>query len=126
MLIKKFIYGIFCSCIGLATFGATFALVIDVPPQQGQQDVIVTWPTQIQSDEGTLFSTIQLINQYLRFAIGVICMGVLVYGGINLVTAQWDEAKTKKASGLLTWALIGILIAILSYAAVRLIVNLLT
>ncbi len=41
------------------------------------------------------------------------------------MTAQWDPAKMKEANKLLLWALIGILIAIFSYAIVRVIVNLL-
>jgi uncharacterized membrane protein len=98
--------------------------VVDVPPQQGQEDVIVTWPPQIQSDESTFFDVIKIINQYLRFAIGVVCMGVLVYGWFWLITAQGDEAKMKQSSKLLLGALAGILIAILSYALIRLIVNL--
>jgi hypothetical protein len=52
-------------------------------------------------------------------------MGVLIFWWIKLITAQWDQAKMKEANKLLTWALIWILIAIFSYAVVRIIVNLL-
>jgi len=72
---KKFlrisIYGIF---ISLASLSFSHALIVEVPPQQGQTDVAVTGPTQIQSDESSVFDTIQLINKYLRFAISVVCM----------------------------------------------------
>jgi hypothetical protein len=54
-----------------------------------------------------------------------LCMGVLIYWWIKLITAQGDAAKMKEANKLLMWALIGILIAIFSYAIVRIIVNLL-
>ncbi|MFA7717180.1 MAG: hypothetical protein WC875_00510 [Candidatus Absconditabacterales bacterium] len=125
MMVKNFIHGLFYTFLGFTalTF-STFALVVEVPPHQGQEDVIVTGPTQIQSDEGTFFETIQIINRYLRFTVGVVCMGVLVYGGFSLITAQGDEAKMKKSSKLLLGSLTGILIAILSYALIRLIVNL--
>ena len=53
-------------------------------------------------------------------------MGVLVYGGFSLMTASGDEAKMKKSSKLLLGALTGILIAILSYALIRLVVNLIS
>jgi hypothetical protein len=52
-------------------------------------------------------------------------MGVLIYGWIILITAGGDPAKMKQANTLLMWALIGILIAIFSYAIIRIIVNLL-
>ncbi len=104
---------------------STFAIVVEVPSSQGQEDVIVTGPVQIQSDEGTLFETIQTINTYLRFSIGAVAMGVLIFWWIKLMTANGDPAKMKEANKLVMWALIGILIAIFSYAVVRIIVNLL-
>ncbi len=122
---KNFLHGIIFTMFGLTTLFSTFAIVVEVPSSQGQQDVIVTGPTTVQGDESTLFDTIQTINKYLRFSIGAICMGVLIYWWINLMTAQWDAAKMKEANKLLMWALVGILIAVFSYALVRIIVNLL-
>jgi hypothetical protein len=40
--IKHFIHGLFYSFLGFTALFSTFALVVDVPPQQGQEDVIVT------------------------------------------------------------------------------------
>lgn len=124
-MIKNFLHGMIFSIFGLTMLFSTFAIVVEVPSSQGQEDVIVTGPTQIQGDESTFFDTIQTINTYLRFSIGVICMGVLIYWWIKLITAQWDAAKMKESNKLLMWALIGILIAIFSYAIVRIIVNIL-
>lgn len=124
-MIKNFLHGIIYTTLGLTTLFSTYAIVVEVPPSQWQEDVIVTWPTQIQWDEATFFETIQIINKYLRFSIWAICMWVLVFWWIKLISAQWDPAKMKEANKLLMWALIGILIAIFSYAIVRIIVNLL-
>jgi len=124
-MIKNFFHWIIFTTFGLTCLFSTFAIVVEVPSSQGQEDVMVTGPTQIQSDESTLFETIQIINKYLRFSIGAICMGVLIYGWIILITAGGDPAKMKQANTLLMWALIGILIAIFSYAIIRIIVNLL-
>ena len=123
-MIKNFFHGIVFTILGLTTLFSTFAIVVEVPSSQWQQDVIVTGPTTVQADESTLFSTIQLINSYLRFSIGSICMGVLIFWWIKLITAQGDPAKMKEANKLLMWALIGILVAIFSYVIVRIIVNL--
>ena len=124
-MVKNFFHGIIFTVLGLMSLFSTFAIVVEVPSSQWQQDVIVTGPTQIQWDESTFFNTIQTINSYLRFSIWAICMGVLIYWWIKLITAQWDPAKMKEANKLLMWALIGILVAIFSYAIVRIIVNLL-
>lgn len=124
-MIKNFLHGLIFTLLGLTSLFSTFAIVVEVPPSQGQEDVIVTGPTLIQWDESTLFDTIQTINTYLRFSIWVICMWVLIYWWIKLITAQWDQAKMKEANKLLMWALVGILVAIFSYAIVRIVVNLL-
>ncbi len=124
-MIKNFLHGIIFTTFGLTMLFSTFAIVVEVPSSQGQEDVIVTGPTQIQGDESTFFDTIQTVNQYLRFSLWSLCMGVLIYWWIKLITAQGDAAKMKEANKLLMWALIGILIAIFSYAIVRIIVNLL-
>ncbi len=109
----------------LTSIFSTFAIVVEVPSSRGQEDIIVTWPTQIQSDEWTLFEIIQIINTYLWFSLGAICMGVLIFWWIKLITAQWDQAKMKEANTLLMWALIWILIVIFSYAIIRVIINIL-
>jgi len=124
-MIKNFLHAMVFTTLGLTSLFSTFAIVVEVPPSQGQEDVIVTGDPQIQWDESTFFDTIQLINRYLRFSIGVVCMGVLIYWWITLITAQGDPAKMKEANKLLMWALMGILVAIFSYALVRIIVNLL-
>lgn len=123
---KKFLrLGIFGIFVWVSSLSFSHALIVEVPPQQGQEDVAVTGPTQIQADEGSFYETIQLINKYLWFTIAVVCMWVLVFGGIKLMTAQGDEKKMTEANKILTWALIGIVISLLSYAIVRLVVNLL-
>lgn len=124
-MIKNFFHAFVYTTLGLMSIFSTFAIVVEVPSNQGQEDIIVTGPTQIQSDEGTLFETIQTINTYLRFFIGAVAMGVLIFWWIKLMTANGDPAKMKEANKLVMWALIGILIAIFSYAVVRIIVNLL-
>lgn len=102
----------------------SYAVVVQIPNSQWQEDVAVTGPTQIQWDESSFFQLIQRINQYLWFGLGVVCMGVLVFGGFKLMTASGDAEKMKQANKLLMWALIGILIVILSYAIIRLVLNL--
>ncbi|MFA5748080.1 MAG: hypothetical protein WC872_03105 [Candidatus Absconditabacterales bacterium] len=120
-LMKLFI--ITLSIISLNLFNS-FAIVLSVPESNGQEDFQVTGPTTIQSNESTLFGIIQVVNKYLRFSLGAVTMGVLIYGGISLITAQGNEEKMKKANKLLLGSLVGILICIFSYAVVRLIVNL--
>ena len=68
-MIKNFFHGIVFTIIGLTSVFSTFAIVVEVPSSQGQEDVMVTGPTQIQGDESSLFQTIQTVNSYLWFSI---------------------------------------------------------
>jgi hypothetical protein len=65
-----------------------------------------------------------LVNSYLWFSIAVVCMAVLIWWGIKLITAQWDDKKMAEANKLLLWALAWIMISLLSYALIRLVVGL--
>ncbi len=111
-------------CLLCTSILPTSAVVVEVPPARGNQDIAVTGPTRVQADEFTLFEFIQLINDYLRFTMGAIALGVFIYGGIKLITAQWDPEKLSSSHRLLLGAAVGIVIIIFSYAVVRLIINL--
>jgi hypothetical protein len=50
-MIKNFLHAVIFTTFGLTTLFSTFAIVVEVPSSQGQEDVIVTGPTQIQADE---------------------------------------------------------------------------
>jgi hypothetical protein len=107
-------------------FSIASAIVVEIPTSEWNEDIAVVWPTEITGDESSFFDTIQLTNKYLWFALWAVCMGVLVRWGIQLVTANGDGEKMKKTNKLLMWALVGILICILSYSVIRLVVNLFT
>ena len=77
------------------------AVVVEVPPARGNPDIAVTGPARVQADEFTLFSFIQLINDYLRFIMGAIALGIVIFGGIKLITANGDPEKVSSAHHLL-------------------------
>ena len=101
-----------------------FWLNINIPDPHGQEDIVVTWPTQIESDESTIFDIIQIINDYLWFSIAGVAMVVLVYWWIKLITASWKEDSVSAANKMIFSALIAIFVSILSYAIIKLVVNL--
>jgi hypothetical protein len=57
-----------------------FAITLQVPTPSGQDDIVVTGPTQVESNESTIFDVIQIINDYLRFSIAGVAMILLIYG----------------------------------------------
>ena len=47
-MIKNFLHAIIFTTLGLTSVLSTFAIVVEVPSSQGQEDVVVTGPTQVQ------------------------------------------------------------------------------
>lgn len=100
------------------------ALRVVVPPSDGNQDIAVTGPTQIESNSDIVLNYIKLINEYLRIAMIVVSFGVLVWMGFKLFT---NEAGTDGAKDVLknwfTWLAAGIILILFSYTIVRLVIN---
>jgi len=101
-----------------------FWITLQTPNPHWQEDINVSWFTQIESDETTVFDIIQIINDYLWFAIAGVAMVVLVYWWIKLMTAGGNKDAMSTANKMIIWAIIAIFVAILSYAIIKLVVNL--
>ena len=71
----------------------------------GAKSAIVTW--------GNTFAAV----------IALIAVIMIIYGGFLYVTAGTNEDNTKKAKSILIYAIIGLAIAILSYAIVNVAIN---
>ncbi|MBI5654329.1 hypothetical protein HZC53_01585 [Candidatus Uhrbacteria bacterium] len=56
-----------------------------------------------------------LINQGFGI-LGVLLLGLLLYGGILWMTARGESDKVKKATGVIRDAIIGLVIIVLAYA----------
>lgn len=123
---KKLLLTIFTlPILSLGVMGLSQWVKVQIPEGNRESDVMVTpQESEVQAGEKDIFALIQIINKYLRFSIGALCMVALIVGGFKLLTSEWDVEASKKAGKLLLGSAVGILIAVLSYAIVRLIVNL--
>ncbi len=102
------------------------AITLTLPSADGNRDIVLTWPTQVESQSDLIIWYIQLLNQYLWFAMIVLLFVLLVWIGFKLMTneAGSDDAKKVLKDGILSaWA--GVIIIMLSYTVVRLVINLL-
>jgi len=111
---------------GLLTlnFANVFAITLQVPTPSGQEDIVVTWPSQVESNESTIFDIIQIVNDYLWFAIAGIAMVVLISAWIKLILAEWDKEKVSSANRMVISSIIAIFVAMVSYAIIKLVINL--
>lgn len=55
---------------------------------------------------------------------GLVASVMILYGGFQLITAQGDKKAMKQAQWAFIGAAVGVVIAMLSYAIVKIVVNL--
>lgn len=96
---------------------------LQIPNSHFQKDINIS-TTRLESDETTVFDIIQIVNDYLWFAIAWIAMVVLVVGWIKLITAGWQKETLSTANKMIVSAFIAIFVSIVSYTIIKLIVNL--
>lgn len=63
-----------------------------------------------------------ILNYVLGF-LGVLAVAMIVYGGFTYMTSAGNEERVKSGRAILTYAIIGLLIVILSWVIVRVIIT---
>ena len=103
-----------------------FALTIETIDLT-QTSIPVGWQANrlgpIDANANSYLNRINIINDYLRFALAAVCVGTLIYVGIKLITAQWDKAKMQQANKALVGMIIGLWVAYFSYTIIRIVAN---
>ncbi|MGD8373769.1 MAG: pilin [Candidatus Woesebacteria bacterium] len=64
-------------------------------------------------------SIFQIITNILLFLIGAVSVIMLIIGGIRYVTSNGDQAAVTGAKNTILYAIIGVVVAFLAFAAVR-------
>ena len=76
-------------------------------------------PSNLFGDAG-VFSK---ISSVLLFIVGAIAVIMIVIGGLRYVISGGDASQVQSAKNTILYALVGIIVAILAYAAVNFVVN---
>ena len=63
-----------------------------------------------------------LINVFAS-VMGFLAVGMIIYGGFMLLTAQGDPAKIKRGKDVVTYSIIGLILVMLAYAIVNFVMN---
>lgn len=82
----------------------------------GDQPVEIAGATGGETDLRALVLT--MINYALTF-LGIVAVIMLIYGGITMVTSAGNEEAVTSAKNIIKWALIGIIIILLSFVIVN-------
>jgi hypothetical protein len=72
--------------------------------------------TATTGDLGTMVSK---ITTAIFIVLGIVAVFVIILGGFNMMTSSGDPGKVKKGKDTILWGIIGLIVAILSYAIVN-------
>lgn len=100
------------------------AVTIRVPRQGTSEDYVLLWQEEITANEKDILATIQLINKYLRFTIWLVLFVIIIISGFKIMVSHWDGEKLKSNVKIIWYSFIWLGISILSYAIVRIVINL--
>jgi hypothetical protein len=81
-------------------------------------------PSSCEEDVGgNLTTTIQNIIRVIMWAVGLIAVFMVIFGGIQYATSAGDSGKTKKAKNTIMYGLIGLVIALLAFTIVEFVLS---
>ena len=77
--------------------------------------------TDLKSDdlEGSVATVINII----LYAIGIVAVIMIIFGGFQYITSSGDAAKVTKAKNTILYGIVGLVIAVLAYAIVNFVLN---
>ena len=84
--------------------GATNIAACNINPSHNKDDLI---------------SDVNKIINVVLGVLGVVAVGVIIYGGFLFLTAQGDPGRIKKGKDSITWGVIGLIIALLSWSIIN-------
>lgn len=89
--------------------------------------VFAQYNTNLPSGSGLPDKTIsQIITQIISWLLGfvaIIAILALIWGGVRYLTAAGDDSQVEEAKNIITQAVIGLVIAGISYAIVKVVVE---
>ena len=79
----------------------------------------------VEKTEGnkSLMSNVAMLINVFASVMGFLAVGMIIYGGFMLLTAQGDPAKIKRGKDVVTYSIIGVILVMLAYAIVNFAMN---
>ena len=75
-----------------------------------------------KQDSDLTVAVIGIINGVVA-VLGLVCVVVIIIGGINYMTSSGDAGKVKKARDTILYGIIGLIICILAFAIVNFVIS---
>lgn len=73
-----------------------------------------------KDDRGkTVFPAVKFIIEVTLGIIGIVGVGVIIYGGMIYITSTGDAAKVNRAKNIILYGVVGLIVAVLAYGIVE-------
>ena len=69
--------------------------------------------------EKSLMSNVSMLINVFASVMGFLAIGMIIYGGFMLLTAQGDPARIKRGKDVVLYSVIGLILVMLAYAIVN-------
>ena len=73
--------------------------------------------------EKSLMSNVSMLINVFASVMGFLAIGMIIYGGFMLLTAQGDPARIKRGKDVVLYSVIGLILVMLAYAIVNFVMN---
>lgn len=100
-------------------FAVNGAASANCNPSNGLQGGVSCTSNASGFAKGSLPSTINNVINVMLAAVGVIAVIMIIVGGIRYALSGGDESGVKSAKGTITYAVVGLVVAILAFAIVN-------
>lgn len=74
-------------------------------------------------NKGDLASTIVAIINAVVGVLALVCVVVIIIGGVNYMTSSGDAGKVKKAKDTILYGVIGLIVCVLAFAIVNFVIT---
>lgn len=90
---------------------------------QDDNPSVLKGATSRWSDTNDIREVIRKIIDFILVFLGIIATAFVIYGGFLYITSRGDDGKTEEAKKIMTYAAIGIVIILVSFALVNSIIQ---
>ncbi len=76
-------------------------------------------PSTVGDGSNNLINNVTVIINAVIGVLGIVCVVVMIIGGINYMTSAGDAGKVKKGKDTILYGLIGLVVCVLAFALVN-------
>ena len=125
--LRNIIYSLlFITCLVLASLVKPVSAFTcpDKTVRQGES-VLALSECNVEKTEGekSLMSNVGMLINVFASVMGFLAIGMIIYGGFMLLTAQGDPARIKRGKDVVLYSVIGLILVVLAYAIVNFVMN---